>query len=330
MHGGQLSRLAQLFPDAPRPWIDLSTGINPHAYPYTPFDAALLSRLPDPTEEQALREAAACAYGVSARYVLSGPGSQALIGLLPVMLQHLMTLSRLRILTPTYSGHEAAWRAAGVNVESLPHGACIPIPSRNTVTIICTPNNPTGHVLSLGEIESLAESHARMGGLVIVDEAYADFQMQGAARLLPHPGLIICRSLGKAYGLAGLRVGFLLGSHPVLHDMRAALGPWSVGTLGCHIGREALLDVMWRDRMALRLEADSHDLRRVVVAAGLDFVGGTTLFSLFRSPRAVAIAGKLAQAGLLVRQFDWDDALLRFGMPRDEATLARIDMALRT
>ncbi|WP_148300913.1 hypothetical protein [Asaia platycodi] len=69
-------------------------------------------------------------------------------------------------------------------------------------------------------------------------------------------------------------------------------------------------------------------LRHVVTQAGLDFVGGTSLFSLFRSPDAQKIWEILARAGFLVRRFDWDDTLLRFGLPPDETSLRRLSRAL--
>lgn len=328
VHGGRLSELARLFPAAPTPWIDLSTGINPHAHPLVRLDPSLMQRLPDPLEEQALRFAAAEAYGVSPDHVLVGAGTQMLIGLLPVFLQRFFTPSVIRILGPTYSGHDAAWREAGFAIDTVPYEAAPAMPVRHMVSVVCSPNNPTGHRLTLGEIASLAESHARLGGMIVVDEAFADFFPESAASLLPHPGLVICRSFGKAYGLAGVRIGFLLGSHPVLHAMRAAMGPWPVSTPACHIGRDALCDRDWRMAMAPRLEREMAALRQVVTRAGLDFVGGTSLFSLFRSPQARKIWEMLAQAGLLVRRFDWDETLLRFGLPPDEASLRRLSRAL--
>ncbi|WP_051528359.1 threonine-phosphate decarboxylase CobD [Asaia astilbis] len=324
VHGGQLSELARLFPEALTPWVDLSTGINPHAYPVPRLDVALLNRLPDPLEEQALRFAAAEAYGVSPDYVLAGSGTQMLIGLLPVFLSRFFTPSSVRILEPTYSGHDAAWREAGFSIQHVPFDASLALPDSNMVSVVCSPNNPTGRCMSVAEIASLADCHAHAGGLLVVDEAFIDFSPETAASLLPHPGLVICRSFGKAYGLAGLRIGFLLASHPVLHAMRAAMGPWSISTPGCHIGREALSDHVWRTNMATRLENEMAALRRIVTRGGMEFVGGTSLFSLFRSPDAQTIWENLARAGLLVRRFDWDDTLLRFGLPSDEATLRRL------
>lgn len=328
VHGGRLSELARLFPEAPAPWIDLSTGINPHAYKPARLDPSLMQRLPDPLEEQALRFAAAEAYGVSPDHVLAGAGTQMLIGLMPVFLSRFFIPSVVRILGPTYSGHEAAWREAGFAIDHAPHGAALAMPARRMVSVLCSPNNPTGHRLTLAEIASLAESHARLGGMIVVDEAFADFSPESAASLLPHPGLVICRSFGKAYGLAGVRIGFLLGSHPVLHAMRAAMGPWLVSTPACHIGRDALCDRDWRMATAPRLEREMTALRHVVTQAGLNFVGGTSLFSLFRSPDAQKIWEILARAGFLVRRFDWDDTLLRFGLPPDETSLRRLSRAL--
>lgn len=323
-HGGRLSELAHLFPEAPKPWIDLSTGINPHPYPFTQPDNALLARLPDPMEEEALRHAAAEAYGVSSSCVLAAPGTQLLIGLLPGFLMRRQAVAGVRILSPTYSGHEAAWRAVDIPVQPLPHGAALSLPERHGVSVICAPNNPTGHVLTLAEIASLAETHERANALLIIDEAYADFAKESAASLLPHPSLIVLRSFGKAYGLAGMRIGFLLGMHPVVQALRTAIGPWAISTAGCHIAAEALRDRAWRSAMGRRLESEMAALRHVVTRAGLNFVGGTSLFGLFRSPDASVLWERLARAGILVRRFDWDASLLRFGLPADETGLTRL------
>lgn len=328
VHGGRLSELTHLFPEAPRPWIDLSTGINPHPYPFAQPDNALLARLPDPREEEALRLAAAEAYGVPPSLVLAAPGTQLLIGLLPGFLMRYQEVVGVRIVSPTYSGHDAAWRAAGISVQCLPHGAALSMPQRHGVTVICLPNNPTGHVLTLAEIASLTEMHARANAVLIVDEAYADFSDESAASLLPHPSLIVLRSFGKAYGLAGVRIGFLLGMHPVVQALRTAIGPWAVSTAGCHIAAEALRDHAWRHAMGRRLESEMAALRHVVTQAGLAFVGGTSLFALFRSPDASALWERLARAGIFVRRFDWDASLLRFGLPADEAGLTRLAEAL--
>ena len=327
-HGGRLSELAHLFPEAPKPWIDLSTGINPHPFPFTQPDSALHARLPDPMEEEALRHAAAEAYGVSPSCVLAAPGTQLLIGLLPGFLMRQQIVAGVRILSPTYSGHEAAWREAGIPVQHLPYGGALSLPERHGVTVICAPNNPTGHALTLAEIASLAETHARANAVLVVDEAYADFARESAASLLPHPSLIVLRSFGKAYGLAGMRIGFLLGMHPVVQALRTAIGPWAISTAGCHIAAEALRDRAWRSDMGRRLEREMAALRHVVTRAGFEFVGGTSLFGLFRSTNAPALWERLARAGILVRRFDWDASLLRFGLPADETGLMRLAKAL--
>lgn len=323
-HGGRLSDLERLFADAPRPWIDLSTGINPHAYPFTPPGDALMARLPDPVEEKALREAAAEAYGVDPSLVLAGPGTQMLIGLLPGFLMRHGAVPVVRVVSPTYSGHEAAWKEAGARVVHVPWGAALAPPERRAVTVLCSPNNPTGHALTRGDMVSQLEAHAQAGAVLIVDEAYADFLPETASALLPHPSLIVCRSFGKTYGLAGLRVGFLLGSHPVIQALRAAMGPWAISTAGCHIAAEALRDRAWRRRMAERLAIETGDMRQVVAQAGLHLVGGTELFSLFRSPDAAAIWERMARAGLLARRFEWDATLIRIGLPPDEAAMRRL------
>ncbi|GBQ11610.1 aminotransferase class I/II-fold pyridoxal phosphate-dependent enzyme [Swaminathania salitolerans] len=360
VHGGRLSDLARFYPQAPQPWIDLSTGINPHAYPFSPLPSSAFRRLPDPREEARLIGEAARCYGVEPSCVLAGPGTQCLIGMLARILAENPASRMIRIVEPTYSGHAEAWRAAGARVAALAWGDDLSPGEKGAITVLCSPNNPTGHALDLSAVRTLADAHGRLDGLLIVDEAFADFEPQSAASLLPHPALIVCRSFGKAYGLAGLRLGFLLGSHPAIGVLRRMMGPWAVNTPACLIASEALADTAWRETMKRRVETEMTALCAVMRAAGLVHIGGTSLFALFRCTDAPGgmrpethdetsgkTAGKttgettaetsgaafrlwshLASAGILVRRFAWDETVLRFGLPEDAAALDRLRVAL--
>src|SRR3712207_9481715 len=97
-HGGDLDEARKLFPAAPEPWIDLSTGINPIAYPVPALPAFLFERLPSPAEHRDLEAAASEAYGATdAAVVVAAPGPHALISLLP----HLRPRPRVAVLAPT-------------------------------------------------------------------------------------------------------------------------------------------------------------------------------------------------------------------------------------
>ncbi len=176
---------------------------------------------------------------------------------------------------------------------------------------------------------ALAEQQAARNGLLVVDEAFADFEAANSlAPYLPLPGVIVLRSFGKAYGLAGLRLGFALALPDHAALIRTALGPWAVSGPALHIGAMALQDTAWRDAAAARLRGDTAALDHLLTRAGLHIVGGTVLFRLAEAADAAGWAGRLGQAGILVRSFADTPARLRFGIPGDSAAWNRLAAAL--
>jgi cobalamin biosynthesis protein CobC len=328
-HGGRLIEARRLFPDAPEPWVDLSTGINPHPYPIGPMGADLFTRLPEPEALGRLQEIAARAYGAGdPASVMAAPGTQILISLLP----HLMRLEQATILGPTYAEHEAAWAAAGrrVGIARDPASFAAMGEQGGGAAILCNPNNPDGRRCEPAMLLQLADALARRGGMLVVDEAFADLEQPdpGLARFLPHPALLILRSFGKTYGLAGLRLGFLLASPETAGRVRAALGPWAVSGPALAAGCAALADAGWRSEAGSRLEQDCRRLDALLVRAGFEQAGGTRLFRLFRGLHADAVFRSLGEAGILTRRFARHPDLLRFGLPGGEADWARLEAAL--
>ena len=324
-HGGRLGQARRQFPGAPEPFIDLSTGINPVAYPVPALSADSWRRLPEPEAICALQRAAALAYRLSdPAMAVAAPGTQILISLLP----HLLGLRSAAILGPTYGEHLAAWRNAGIPAREIsnlgdlePAGAII----------LCNPNNPDGRRHQPAALLTIADALARKSGLLIVDEAFADFDpVLSLAPFLPHPGLLVLRSFGKAYGLAGLRLGFALASPRLAHRLRTALGPWAISGPSAAIGTLALSDAAWRERANARLAVDADRLDAMLRAAGLHVVGGTSLFRLAESGRAWFLFDQLGLAGILVRRFDAHPFWLRFGLPPDQSAWDRLENALRT
>ena len=327
-HGGRLIEARRSFPHAPEPFLDLSTGINPHPYPVAPFAPDRLTRLPEPEALDALQAVAAAAYGASdPAMVVAAPGTQILISLLP----RLLGLRRATILGPTYAEHQRAWEAAGAAVAiELEPTAFLRGAGVARVAILCNPNNPDGRRCAPGALLALADRLGRRGGLLICDEAFADLETPdpGLARHLPHPGLLILRSFGKSYGLAGLRLGFLLGAADRVGRIREALGPWAVSGPALAAGTVALADAGWREATASRLQRAGGRLDALLAANGFASAGGTRLFRLFRDERARALFLALAAAGILTRRFDHDPALLRCGLPGEEAHWERLRQAL--
>ncbi len=323
-HGGNLSRLRQRYPNAPEPLIDLSTGINPYSYPLPAIPETAYTRLPEEVQIRRLKESAATAYGASDPDLIAiAPGTQLLISLLP----RVLPAAQVAILSPTYGEHAAVWSAAGAAVLE---GAAPEVLESGEVAVLCNPNNPDGRALLPREIEALQTRRMQRGGRLIVDEAFAEF---GEAHLsavpaVPQPGLIVLRSFGKAYGLAGVRLGFLIAEADVVKRVEAALGPWPVSGIAIHLACIALADTTWRQAMNERLAQAGERLDSLLAACGLEPVGGTSLFRLVRHDRAPAIAETLGRAGILVREFPDRPDRLRFGLPPDEAAWSRLENAL--
>lgn len=314
VHGGDLGEVKQRFPEAPRPWIDLSTGINPVPYPVPPVGAEAWSQLPAAADGEALLAAAAARYGVrDAKTIVAAPGTQALIQLLP----RLVPQGRVAIVGPTYQEHQVCWERQGHEVRVVPK------PEDADVVVVVNPNNPTGRLLTPSD---LAPIHA---GLLVVDEAFIDFlpRETSLAGNLP-PNAVVLRSFGKTYGLAGLRLGFAIAARAMAERLRAELGPWAVAGPALEIGRRALRDGAWLHAARERLVTDSDRLDRLLRAAGFEIVGGTLLFRLARHPMAASVVLRLAAQGIHVRAFPDAPDRLRFGLPGDDAKFLRLARAL--
>jgi cobalamin biosynthetic protein CobC len=323
-HGGSLDAARRLFPGAPEPFIDLSTGINPFAYPIPPLAEDAWTRLPEPSAITALEAAAAQAYGLGdASMVVAAPGSQSLISLLPYVFRP----ANVAILGPTFGGYAPAFAAAGSRVTMVANLA----EARGAdALVICNPNNPDGRHLKPKHI--LAHLRKEEGHpLVIVDEAFADFEKPSVslAPSLPEVGLVILRSFSKPYGLGGLRLGFALARSGIVETIREALGPWQVSGPAIEIGKIAFAHGAWREVTRARLAADGKRLDALLRGAGLQLVGGTLLFRLVASERAGEIFERLGQAGIFIRRFSEHVEWLRFGIPGDEEEWARLTRVLK-
>jgi len=317
-HGGDLGAIRRRFPDAPQPWIDLSTGINPLAYPLDELPRESWQRLPTREAEQALLAAAQRRYAVAdLATIVAAPGTQALIQLLP----RLRSKSRVAVLGPTYSEHALCWRRAGHEVVIV---AELADAAGADVVIVVNPDNPTGRLCSPDVLRGVQTS------LLVVDEAFIDLLPAEAslARKLP-ANAIVLRSFGKAYGLAGVRLGFAIGSPPLAASIRREFGPWAVSGPTLEIGRRALGDDGWLPAAAKRLAESGDKLERLLRAAGFSIEGGTPLFRLVGHVHARRLAHVLGEHGIHVRSFTDRPTSLRFGMPADDDALRRVAEALQ-
>jgi cobalamin biosynthetic protein CobC len=325
-HGGNINAARRLFPDAPTPWIDLSTGINPRPYPVGAIASAAWDRLPDPSDHAALEQAAASAYGAGpATAVVAAPGTQALLQWLP----RLVPARRVGILGFTYGEHEKCWRAGGAEVtvvDALGELAGF------DVGVVVNPNNPDGRLLPPDSLAATAKPMAERGRLLIVDEAFMDVQAAHDSLVprLPRTGALALRSFGKIYGLAGLRLGFAVASPELGGLLRAALGPWAVSGPALAIGLRALADAAWLGEAVTRLRDGADRLDTLLRSAGFAIVGGTPLFRLAAHPAAAQWFEHFARAGILARPFHARPDWLRFGLPGEPAAWQRVADTLRS
>lgn len=316
-HGGNLDLALQHFGGRLEEWIDLSTGINRQPYPVPPLSPRHWSALPSRSETEALQEAARQAYGTHAS-VVALAGAQAAIQLLP----RLSSPGRARILAPSYNEYAAVLRAAGWDVADV---ADLESLAGADLAVVVNPNNPDGRRHEPGNLLALL---SRVGRLV-VDESFVD--ATPGLSLAPEAGrsgLLILRSFGKFYGLAGVRLGFALGNAADIDVLTGQAGSWPVSGLAIAIGRRALLDRDWAIKTSARLDRDSRRLDALVQSQGWTLVGGTPLFRLYDTGDATATQARLAAALIWSRIFSERPGWLRLGLPGDETEWARLAKAL--
>jgi len=316
-HGGNLDAAARRFGGRLEDWIDLSTGINRCPYPVPDLALRHWTALPSRAEIEALHEAAQQAYGARTP-VVALAGAQAAIQLLP----HWLSGSEARILGPTYNEYAEVLRAAGWNVREVTN---LEVLAGADLAIIVNPNNPDGRVHDPSALLALLP---RVGRLV-VDESFADaVPGLSLAPAAGRSGLLILRSLGKFYGLAGVRLGFVLGADADVAALAQLAGPWPVSGPAIAIGRHALGDREWAEATLARLAEEAPRLDLMVQRAGWHFVGGTPLFRLYDVGNAAAAQDKLARARIWSRIFGERRGWLRLGLPGDDVEWARLAAAL--
>lgn len=323
-HGGGIAAAARLYGGRPEDWLDLSTGINPNPVALPPVDMAAWHRLPDRHRQEEARQAAARHYGTAGTLPLPVPGTQSVIQLLPRLVSPGL---RAAVLSPTYGEYARVLGNAGIAVDLI--ASLDAVGPRHGLVVVVNPNNPDGRFLPRQTLLDLHRRVAGQGGLLVVDEAFGD--MRPEACIAPFagdaaPGLLVFRSFGKFFGLAGLRLGFVAGEGAMLDRLEDRLGPWAVSGPALSIATQ----LMAGDTAAIAgaIAARKAALDAVLAAAGLTVAGGTDLFSLVDDPRAADIHEALCRSHILVRRFDYAPHWLRFGLAPDAAADARLAAAL--
>lgn len=303
-HGGNIDWAIRTYGGAAADWIDLSTGINRVAYPLPPIPVRAWTDLPTRAAMQGVEEVARRAYATGAA-ILPVAGAQAAIQMIP----RLAGPGRAAVLSPTYNEHAACLRAAGWRVTEVADTSDL---AGADLAVVVSPNNPDGRTFAPDVLLSLS---GRVGRLV-VDESFADPRPDlSLAAMAGQDGLLVLRSFGKFFGLAGVRLGFVLGGAADIATLSAMAGPWPVSGAAIEIGSAALADRAWAETTLARLGGDCARLDALALARDWRLVGGGALFRLYEAPDAAAAQDRLAHHHIWTRIFPYSARWIRLGLP---------------
>ncbi|WP_336968510.1 threonine-phosphate decarboxylase [Sphingobium aromaticiconvertens] len=318
-HGGRLSKAKAHFGNVGAQWLDLSTGINPHAWPGVSNLSIDWRSLPDVKALEALEAAAAHHFGVDPAHICAVPGTE--VGLrmlgdcLPGPAAHVV---------PSYRTH------GEMVMGSRPIAITDVVTIAGSTLILANPNNPDGRVLTASELAGTLQHISATAGWLVIDEAFADAtpDISLASQISDDRPLVIFRSFGKFFGLAGVRLGFVLGPRTLIARFRAKLGSWPLSSAAIAIGAAAYRDERWIEDMRTRLPIDAKALSDMLLRHSLKVIGECPLFGLIEVDDAATVFERLARRAILTRPFDHNPSWLRIGLPDSEEALARLDDAL--
>lgn len=324
LHGGRLNAAVGRYGIPLEQWLDLSTGINPNGWPVPALPAEVFSRLPE--EDDGLQQVAVEYYG--SRDLLLIPGSQAAIQMLPQCFLEQRGRALVGVLNPAYAEHGYRWQLQGHQLQPLSVDEVDAFIDELDAVVLINPCNPSGVSFSA---EQLRDWHARLasrGGWLLVDEAFIDVTPELSLITDPMPeGLIVLRSLGKFFGLAGLRVGAVCAHIDLLQLLSHKLGPWAISHPARYIARQALADRAWQQKMRAGLREQQARLQALLARDLSEPVITTALFATVITERAQLIEHRCAEAGILIRRFE-QPAALRFGLPGNEQEWQRLEKVL--
>ncbi len=311
-HGGAVDRAIAQYGGTPADWLDLSTGINPKAYPLPEISRRDWTTLPGQDASLQLLDAARGFWRVPQRVdILAANGASALIAMVP----NLVPAGTVSIPEPTYNEHAAGFRNAGWQV--------IPELTAAEGLVVVHPNNPDGRLWSLPEMDVGSRA------LVIIDESFCDVAPdKSLVDLCERPNIIVLKSIGKFWGLAGLRLGFAMGHPSAIAKLRELLGPWPVSGPALTIGHAALSDQNWAQDSRMLLASACQRMDAMLEKCGVSFVGGTDLFRLYRVADAADFHRTLAAHHILCRIFPYSKHWVRLGLPGSKSDWGRLERAL--
>ena len=336
IHGGQLQQVAKQYNIPAENWLDLSTGIAPFSYPVPSIPEKIYQVLPQASNN--LKAAAKRYY--NADNLLVTNGSQAIIKLLPTLWHEKNPHSTIVYLPEQgYKEHALAWQNSGFRVcwyqDKLPELSKI---ANNAVLVVINPNNPTGQLYPQSTLIKYQEKLASSNGLFVIDEAFIDVVSPSQSmthtingnlintNINTNVNTLILRSFGKFFGLAGIRIGFLIACETWITNFHEHLGPWQVNGPAQFIATTALADYQWHEQQKHKLQLLSVHLRTILIenipSEYIDKITGTDLFQtvyFIQNTEAKSLAENyyisLCQQGVYVRLTD-DKQALRFGLAK--------------
>ena len=312
-HGGGLETAKRHFGDGD--WIDLSTGINPRPWPGAAEMTFDWQRLPDPPALARLEAVAASYFGVAAQHVCAVPGTEIGLRLVGSLIggpaQHV---------APGYRTH-GDMIAGSMAID----GTAAQNSAGNM--ILANPNNPDGRTIDADRVRELLDGR---NGWLLVDEAFADVDpLVSVARSVDDAEkLIVFRSFGKFFGLAGVRLGFVVAPQAFVAALRDRLGAWPLSAAAIAIGTAAYADADWIAAARQRLPEEATALDAMLAQQGFQPVGACPLFRLIEAENAHALFQRLARCAILTRPFSDRPRWLRIGLPADASALTRLEAAL--
>ncbi len=319
-HGGGLDAVIARYGGNREDWLDLSTGINPNPYPVPRLSAESWTRLPDNLAEEKLMAAARKYYKVPDGFeIVAANGTQALIELLPRVIE----ASEVAVFSPTYGEHAHAWTKAEAKVAEV--SQLYDINADTCVAVMVNPNNPNADVRPTSELKKISDQL----DCLIVDEAFCDPTPEASILTDPPHNVIVLKSFGKFFGLAGMRLGFVICKSQWAERFRNLLGPWAVCGPALEVGARAFEDTTWTINARNNLFSMSTRLAAAFGEAGLKVEGVHPLFIYVKHAQAGDIYDHLACNRILVRPFADQPDHLRFGLCRGDWEFERLVNALR-
>ena len=291
--------------------IDLSDNTNLWGMPPSAkkaleeFSFADITRYPSAYSAE-LKESIARYVGVDGSMIVTGCGSDDVLD--SAIRAFGNSGGILASCDPTFSMIPVLSRINGLAVTATSFDAdgdisVDPLLSANAdIIYICSPNNPTGSSASVDRIETIADE---FNGLVIVDQAYAEYSATSLTWLATrYSNVLIARTMSKAFGMAGLRVGYAIGNSALVNEVEKSRGPYKVGALGSAAAIAALEnDLPWIEKIVDETLGVRSKFVARLEALGYKPLPSDANFVLIPMEAAFAVAKRLLQAGIGVRSF---------------------------